>query len=116
MLEKKRRCSIRLLYIRKTKCTIDSCGGIEIPAENRTYTNGSVSVNFGDEPAPDLAINAINLLADRAKEESPEASRMLKEHTYVDDIAGSGSKLDEVREVTNSINAILNKGKFSMKA
>ena len=41
---------------------------------------------------------------------------MLKEHTYVDDIAGSGSKLDEVREVTNSINAILNKGKFSMKA
>ena len=49
-----------------------------------------VRLSFGDKPAPDLAINAINLLADRAKEESPIASKILKEHAYVDDIAGSG--------------------------
>lgn len=74
-----------------------------------------VRLSFGDKPAPDLAINAINLLADRAKEESPEASRILKEHAYVDDIAGSGSKPNEVRAVINRINVILNKESFPSK-
>ena len=48
-----------------------------------------VRLSFGDKPAPDLAINAINRLADKAQVESPEAARILKDHTYVDDVAGS---------------------------
>ena len=36
-----------------------------------------VRLSFGDKPAPDLAINAINLLANKAKDEAPEAARVL---------------------------------------
>ncbi|CAB3986904.1 Hypothetical predicted protein [Paramuricea clavata] len=35
------------------------------------------------------AMNAINPLADRAQVKSPEAARILKDNTYVDDVAGS---------------------------
>ena len=75
-----------------------------------------VRLSFGDKPAPDLAINAINLLADRAQHGSPAAAKNLKDHTYVDDIAGSDTSLEKVIEVTNGIDAILCKGKFAIKA
>ena len=75
-----------------------------------------VRLSFGDKPAPDLAINAINLLADRAQHGSPAAAKILKDHTYVDDIAGSDTSLEKVIEVTNGIDAILCKGKFAIKA
>ena len=75
-----------------------------------------VGLSFGDKPAPDLAINAINLLADRAQHRSPAAAKILKDHTYVDDIAGSDTSLEKVIEVTNGIDAILCKGKFAIKA
>ena len=68
-----------------------------------------VRLSFGDKPAPDLAINAINLLADRAQVGSPVAAKILKDHTYVDDIAGSDTSLEKVKEVTNGIDAILAK-------
>ena len=75
-----------------------------------------VRLSFGNKPAPDLAINAINLLADRAQVGSPVAAKILKDHTYVDDIAGSDTSLEKVKEVTNGIDAILCKGKFTIKA
>jgi hypothetical protein len=58
-----------------------------------------VRLSFGDKPAPDLAINAINLLADRAQVESPEAARILKDNTYVDDVAGSETSPEKVKKV-----------------
>lgn len=75
-----------------------------------------VRLSFGDKPAPDLAISAINLLANKAKEEAPEAARVLKDHTYVDDIAGSEATPEKAKEVTAGIDAILGKGKFAIKA
>ncbi len=48
-----------------------------------------IRLSFGDKPSLHLAINAINLLADKAQVESSETARILKDHTYVDDIAGS---------------------------
>jgi hypothetical protein len=62
-----------------------------------------VRLSFGDKPSPDLAINAINLLADRAQVEFPEAARILKDHTYVDDIAGSDASPEKVKEMTAGI-------------
>jgi hypothetical protein len=47
-----------------------------------------VRLSFGDKLAPDLAINAINLLADTVQVETPEAARILKDNTYVDDVGG----------------------------
>ena len=75
-----------------------------------------VRLNFGDKPAPDLAINAINILADRAQVESPEAARILKDNTYVDDVAGSETSPEKVKKVVDGIDTILGKGKFAIKA
>ena len=46
-------------------------------------------LNFGDKPAPDIASNAINILAKVSQLEFPEAAKELQERTYVDDIGGS---------------------------
>ena len=75
-----------------------------------------VRLSFGDKLAPDLAINAINLLADRAQHGSPAAAKILKDHTYVDDIAGSDTSLEKVIEGTNGIDEILCNGTFAIKA
>ena len=44
---------------------------------------------FGDTPSPDLAINAIHMLADECQESCPDAATVLKEKTYMDDIGAS---------------------------
>ena len=75
-----------------------------------------VRLSFGDKPAPDLAIHAINFLANKAKDEAPEAARVLKDHAYVDDIAASEATPDKAKEVTSGVDAILAKGKFAIKA
>ena len=64
----------------------------------------------------DLAIHAINFLANKAKDEAPEAARVLKDHAYVDDIAASEATPDKAKEVTSGVDAILAKGKFAIKA
>ena len=74
-----------------------------------------IRLSFGDKPAPDLAITAINILADKAKDEAPEAANTLKDHTYVDDIAGSETVPEKVKDIIAGIDAILNKGKFTIK-
>jgi hypothetical protein len=74
-----------------------------------------VRLSFGDKPAPDLAINAIDILADRAQVESPEAARILKDNTYVDDVVGWGTLPEKVKKVVDGIDAILDKGKFAIK-
>ena len=73
-------------------------------------TNKEPDVYQWVRQAPDLAINAINLLADRAQVGSPVATKILKDHTYVDDIAGSDTSLEKVTNVSNGIDAILCKG------
>ncbi|CAB4025183.1 Hypothetical predicted protein [Paramuricea clavata] len=62
------------------------------------------------------AMNAINLLADRAQVKSPEAARILKDNTYVDDVAGSETSPEKVKKVVDGIDTILGKGKFAIKA
>jgi hypothetical protein len=75
-----------------------------------------VRLSFGDKLAPDLAINAINLLADTVQVETPEAARILKDNTYVDDVAGSETSPEKVKRVVDGIDTILGKGKFAIKA
>ncbi|CAB4003478.1 Hypothetical predicted protein [Paramuricea clavata] len=76
-----------------------------------------VRLSFGDKPAPDLAINAINRLSDKAQVESPEAARILKDHTYVVTSLGRRHHAPEkVKKVIDAIDTILGKGKFAIKA
>ncbi len=55
-------------------------------------------------------------IADTAQVKSSEAARILKDQTYVDDITGSDASLEKVKEMTTGINAILSKGKLTIKA
>ena len=88
----------------------------------RNSTNEAPSVyqwrrlNFGDKPAPDIASNAINTLANASQVEFPEAAREVQDHTYVDDVGGSKATLTEAKQTTNAIDAILGKGQFQIKA
>ena len=72
-------------------------------------------LNFGDKPAPDIASNAINYLAKVSQVEFPDAAQELRDHAYVDDIAGSKGNLTEAKKITKEIDTVLGKGKFQIK-
>ena len=74
-----------------------------------------VRLSFGDRPAPDLAISAVNLLADRAGDQHPQAAQILKSNVYMDDIAASRPETEEVANTIRDVNAILSSGQFSIK-
>mgnify|MGYP006973413750 CR=1 FL=1 len=46
----------------------------------------SLRLNFWDKPAPDIACNAINILAKASQDDFPETAKELQERTYVDAI------------------------------
>ena len=73
-------------------------------------------LNFGDKPAPGIASNAMNTLAKASQLEFPEAAKELQERTYVDDIGGSRPTAGEAKHVTTTINKVLGKGQFQIKA
>ena len=75
-----------------------------------------IRLNFGDKPAPDIASNAFNYLAKVSQVEFPDASQELRNHAYVDDIAGSKSNSTEAKKVTEEIDTVLGKGQFQIKA
>ena len=73
-------------------------------------------LNFGDKPAPDIASNSINILAKALQLEFPEAAKELQERTYVDDIGRSRSTAPEAKHVTTTVEEVLGKGQFQIKA
>lgn len=72
--------------------------------------------NFGEKPAPDIASNAINILTQVSQDTFPEAAKELQERTYVDEIGGSRPTTVEAKHVTSTIDAVLGKGRFQVKA
>lgn len=72
--------------------------------------------NFGDKPAPDIASNAVKILAKASQVEFHEAAKELEERTYVDDIGRSRPSAEEVKHVTCTIDKVLAKGQFQIKA
>lgn len=85
-------------------------------------------LNLGGKPAPDIATNAINYLAQVSQVEFPDAAQELQDHAYVDDIAGSNTNLTvddiagsnnnltEARKIIKEIDTVLGKGQFQIKA
>ena len=73
-------------------------------------------LNCGDKPAPDIVSNAINTLAKASQREFPEAAKELQERTYVDDIGGFRPTAAEVKHVTTTVDEVLGKGQFQIKA
>ncbi|CAB4012647.1 Hypothetical predicted protein, partial [Paramuricea clavata] len=120
-----RECAF-IRHVRESTKLLDD-GRIEVrmpwkPEHTNLPNNRSVAFermvskeNFGDKPAPDLAINAINLLADRAQVEFSKTARILKDNTHVDDVAGWETSPEKVKKVVDGIHTILGKGKFAIK-
>jgi hypothetical protein len=73
-------------------------------------------LSFGDKPAPDIAANSINTLAKASRSEFSEASKELREHADVDDIALSRPTVEEAKRIIDEIDIILGKGQFQIKA
>ena len=72
-------------------------------------------LTFGDKPAPAMAQIALRKTADEAKEAFPEAAQVLKKNTYMDDICDSVGSEEEARNLTKSIDTVLETGGFRVK-
>ena len=72
-------------------------------------------VNMGDTPAPAISTEAIYKTADRFEKESPEAAKLLKRSSYVDDLIDSRPSLSDAVQVAKEAENMLAKGGFSVK-
>ena len=70
---------------------------------------------FGDKPAPDIAVTAIKTLAKASEPQYSEGAKELCTHAYVDDIGGSRGNEARCNKVVSEIDAILATGQFEVK-
>lgn len=72
-------------------------------------------VNMGDTPAPAISTEAIYKTADRFEKDSPEAAKLLKKSSYVDDLIDSRPSVSDAVQVAKEAEDMLAKGGFSVK-
>lgn len=70
------------------------------------------TLTFGDKPASAMAQIALRKTADEAKDVSPRAAQVLKKNTYMDDICSSVHSEEAARNLTRSIDTVLETGAF----
>lgn len=62
---------------------------------------------FWWQASPNIALNAINILAKASRDDFPEAAKELQEQKYVDDVGGSRPTTAEAKRVTIAIDEVL---------
>ena len=72
-------------------------------------------VNMGDKPAGAIAIEAKDRTADMFAESYPEAAKVIKDSSYVDDLVDSVVDLPAANRITSQIDHILREGGFTLK-
>ncbi|XP_033643441.1 uncharacterized protein LOC117303376 [Asterias rubens] len=72
-------------------------------------------LTFGDKPAPAMAQIALKKTAEAAEKQFPDAARVLKENTYMDDICDSVHTVNEAKKLTSEIDEVLAEGGFRVK-
>ena len=72
-------------------------------------------LNFGDNPAPEIAAGIINTLTIASQDRFREAAETLRKHVYVYDIGGSKENEERSKRITNEIDSILATGCFQVK-
>ncbi|XP_077981413.1 uncharacterized protein LOC144436486 [Glandiceps talaboti] len=72
-------------------------------------------LTFGDKPAPAMAQTALKRTAEEGEKLYPEAARILKENTYMDDICDSVHTVKEAQKLTKQIDTVLAEGGFKVK-
>ncbi|XP_066599988.1 uncharacterized protein [Prorops nasuta] len=73
------------------------------------------TVTFGVSSAPFLAIRTLHRLADDEQKNYPSASKVLKNHLYVDDLLTGSDDLDEILIIRDELINLLKKGGFNMR-
>ena len=72
-------------------------------------------VSFGDKPSGAIATIALRKTAEFGQNEFPEATKVIKENSYMDDIIDSTNNKENALRITKKIEDILDKGGFKMK-
>ncbi|XP_068756184.1 uncharacterized protein [Montipora capricornis] len=72
-------------------------------------------VSFGDKPSGTIATVALRKTAEMGADRCPEATQVIKENTYTDDIIESVPTKEKVTELAKDIEALLDEGNFKMK-
>lgn len=73
------------------------------------------TVTFGVSSSPFLAIRTIHQLADDEADAFPNASRVLKNDLYVDDLLTGENTIENARKLRNDIIQLLERGKFNIR-
>ena len=72
-------------------------------------------LTFGDKPAPAMAQIALRKTAEQAEDVYPDAAKVLKQNTYMDDICSSVHTKAEAKKLTSDIDRVLDEGGFRVK-
>ncbi|XP_066585567.1 uncharacterized protein [Prorops nasuta] len=72
------------------------------------------TLTFGVSSSPFLAIRTVHKLAEDEAENYPKASKIIKEHLYVDDLLTGANTIEEARSLRNEIITLLSKGGFTI--
>ncbi|CAG7684038.1 unnamed protein product, partial [Allacma fusca] len=70
---------------------------------------------FGLKPAPWLATRTTYELAQREKTSYPNASKIIQEDIYVDDLISGGSTPEKVVELRQQVQDMMQSGGFTMR-
>ncbi|CAH0564505.1 unnamed protein product [Brassicogethes aeneus] len=74
-----------------------------------------LTVTYGVNSSPFLAIRTIQQLANDEGRDFPRAANVLNNDMYVDDIVSGGSTLDDAKNLQNDLISILGKGGFELR-
>ncbi|NRA93174.1 MAG: hypothetical protein HRU26_10915 [Psychroserpens sp.] len=73
------------------------------------------TVTFGDRPAGCIAVSALRATADMFSHYSEHAAEIIKNDTYMDDVASGDFTLEDAKSLTAKIEGIAAKGGFKFK-
>ncbi|KAL9955853.1 hypothetical protein ACROYT_G037242 [Oculina patagonica] len=86
---------------------------MDVTREPDTYVIQRVS--FGDKPSGTIATVALRKTAEMAKDKYPQASNLLINNTYMDDIINSVDNVETAKKLTKEMETILSNGNFKIK-
>ena len=72
-------------------------------------------VSFGDKPSGVIATVALRKTTEMGKDQFPEASQVILNNTYMDDIIESVNNREKAKQITDNIEKLLNQGGFRLK-
>ena len=72
-------------------------------------------VSFGDKPSATIATMALRKTAEMGSKQYPDAAKIVKDNTYMDDIIESTTDLPTAQTLMQDIETLIIKGGFKLK-